>query len=218
MNRCIFRFAILILLCFSTLFACLPKSKAPQPVYYYTLDYTSARLKPDTQLPVVIRVDRFSVSPPYNSKQIIYADKDLHRNTYPNFQWIASPGELLAYLLTRDLRQTKAFKAILTPDAASTATHSLMGWVEEFLEKDDPAIWKASLVLHITLMDLNQSNPGKSILMQKTYSASAPCRQKKPAALALAMSQAMASVSKKIIADSYSILEAQLNKFKRNKP
>ena len=186
--------------------ACLPQSSPPKPFYYYTLDYPSPEVRLGSQLPVVLRVERFSVSPPFNSQRIYYSDKGPYRNAYAHHQWIAAPSDLLPFLIARDLRDTHAFHGILTPDTALVATHMLSGWVEEFLELDHDSAWQASLRLNITLIAAQDPDPSRRILLQKTYTAKAPSNEKTPAGLARAMSVATAEVSCNIIQDVYKTL------------
>lgn len=175
----------------------------PEPIYYYALDYAPAPMDNSPVLPVTIRVDRFSVSPPFDSQRIIYADKGLHRNAYAHHQWISPPGELLAYLFARDLSSTNRFQAVLTPDSPLRATHIVNGWVEEFLEIDDTNKWRASLCLHITLLSEENRDPTERILYQKTYRSAAAAQAKTPEAIAEAMSDAAAQVSAALVKDIY---------------
>lgn len=193
----------LSILAISLLTACTRQSSPSTPIYYYTLSAAPAALSFDQPLPSVVRVDRFSVSPPFNTQRMIFADKGLHRNAYAHHQWIADPGELAAFFIARSLRRTNAFKAVLTPDSALPPTHIVNGWVEEFVEQDLPDQWMAAARIHITLIDPKQPDPGRRILFQKSYDASAPCADKTPAALAEAMSAAVAEISANSIKDIY---------------
>lgn len=174
-----------------------------QPIYYYTLDYPSPPKGNTAPLPVVVRVDRFSVSPPYDSQRMIYADKGLHRNSYARHQWVATPGELVPFLIARDLRSSGAFQSILTPDAAIEPTHIINGWIEEFLEDDRPGTWQACLRLNITLLNARNHNPAERILFQKTYREVQSCQNNSPGALAEAMSIAAARISAALGRDVY---------------
>lgn len=183
--------------------ACVGKSRPPQPIYYYTLGYESPTTALAPQLPCTLRVERFSASPPFSNQRIVYAHGGLRRNTYAYHQWIAVPGELLAYFFARDLRQCSGFRAVLTPDAALSATHSLYGWVEEFIEKDDTARWQATATINMTLISNQDHDPARKILLQKRYSAASPCNAKTPEALAEAMSQVVGKISQAVIKDVY---------------
>jgi ABC-type uncharacterized transport system auxiliary subunit len=183
--------------------ACMRTPSGSKPMYYYTLEYAPRPERFPRPLPCVLRVERFTATPPFNTQRIIYADKGLHRNAYAYFQWIAPPGELLAFALSRDLRQTQGFQAVWTPDGASPATHIVTGWVEEFIEEDFSQPAQASLRLSIALIDARQSDPVQRILFQKTYSAKAACDDRTPAALSVAMSTATAQISAAIAEDIY---------------
>jgi len=188
--------------------ACMGKSRPSQPIYYYTLGYESPAVSLTPQLPCTLRVERFSASPPFNSQRIIYAHGGLRRNAYAYRQWIAAPGELLSFFFARDLRQCGGIQAVLPPDAAISATHSLHGWVEEFIEKDGAAQWQAVATIHITLISNRDHDPTRKILLQKRYHAAAPCNAKTPEALAEAMSQVAVKISQDVIKDVYNRLSA----------
>ncbi len=183
--------------------ACMRSPSISKPVYYYTLDYAPAARTFSKTLPWVLRVERFSASPPFNSQRMVYADKGLHRNAYAHFQWVAQPGELLAYSLARDLRQANAFQAVWSPDGASPPTHLVTGWIEEFLEEDSVQPPQASLRVSISLIDAREPDPVRRILFQKTFSAKSPCREAAPAALSVAMSTAVSQISGEMIAEIY---------------
>lgn len=180
---------------------CMAQSAPPKPTYYYTLDYASPAVPLNHQLPTVLRVERFAVSPPFHTQRIIYAGKGNQRNSYAYHQWISAPGELLPYFLARDLRKTNGFKAVLTPSASLSATHSLHGWVEEFLEKDGADKCTAEVTIHISLINNLNADPSSKIMLQKRYHASVRCSSKTPAALAESMSEAVADISSDIAKD-----------------
>lgn len=184
-------------------------STAPnsQPIYYYTLDYPAPADTNISMLPVALRVERFSVSPPFDSQRMIYADKGLHRNSYAHHQWVAQPGELVPYLIARDLLSVGGFSSVLTPDAALEPSHIINGWIEEFIEDDRPGTWQACICLHITLSDALNHNPAERILLQKTYRTVESCRDNSPGAFAEAMSIAVARISETLGRDVYQHLE-----------
>jgi ABC-type uncharacterized transport system auxiliary subunit len=199
------------LACLLVCAGCIGNASAPGTVYYYTLDYKREAPSALSRLPVVLRVNRFSVSPPFNTQRIVYAEKNLHRNTYAYHHWIAQPGELLSYLLARDLDYCDGFRAVLPADAAQPATHDVYGWVEEFMEIDDHNPWQASIRVHITLASALEPDASRRILMQKRYGQKADCKVKTPAALAEAMSVAVAAVYKEVVHDIHSHLNTDNN-------
>lgn len=186
--------------------ACAGPSAAVGPTYYYTVDYPPPDAVMDRRLPHVLRVARFTATPPFNTQRIIYADKGLHRNAYASSQWIATPAEMTAHQLARDFQSIQAFKAVVSPDTTLPSTHIISGWVEEFIEEGFVRPAQASLRLSITLVDAMQSDPGKRVLFQKSYSAKEPMTEQTPAALAVAMSEATARLAAEIVRDIYSAL------------
>jgi ABC-type uncharacterized transport system auxiliary subunit len=180
---------------------CIAASSPPKTTYYYTLDYGSAVDDLKQQLPLTLRVERFSVSPPFHTQRIIYAGKGAHRNSYAYHQWIAPPGELLPYVFVRDLRRSNGFKAVLPPDSSLTATHSLHGWVEEFFEKDNPKNWQAVATIHVSLINQLNADPTQKIMLQKRYHATVDCDAKTPEALAQAMGKVVSQITASVTKD-----------------
>lgn len=72
---------------------------------------------------------------------------------------------------------------------------------EQTLEISLPISWQAVLSVNNTFMADYEPDISKRILFQKEYTSKKQCEQKNPKALAEAMSQAMAEISKTIIKD-----------------
>lgn len=194
-----FRFALWVT--FLVLSGCMAASDPPKTTYYYTLEYVSAVDNLKQQLPLILRVERFSVSPPFHTQRIIYAGKGAHRNSYAYHQWIAAPGELLPYFFVRDLRRSNGFKAVLPPDSSLSATHSLHGWVEQFIEKDNSKKWQAVATIHVSLINKLNIDSTQKIMLQKRYHAAVDCDAKTPEALAQAMGKAVAQITARVTKD-----------------
>jgi len=190
--------------------ACLNLKQPSHKIEFYTFEYDPpqvANLKP---LPFVIRLERFSVAPEYSSDRIIYRDKSFKRNAYVYFRWRANPSELVTSFLSRDIKQSGLFKAVLSYDSRLPSSHLVEGSVEEFFEWDAEEIWEAILSVSITLMAENEPGRSERILFQKNYHAREPCKQKNPQALVEAMSRAMSTISREIIESLYAYLEKNI--------
>jgi ABC-type uncharacterized transport system auxiliary subunit len=151
-------------------------------------------------------MEYFSASPLYDTENIVYREKPFKKETYYFHQWRAKPEALVAYFLMRDLQQSALFKAVLPAASALPATHAVCGNVDEFLETDEEAAWQAVLTVTIVLRTEREPDILKSILLQKTYTATETCQFKSPQALAEAMSRAMARVAPDIIRDIHQAL------------
>ena len=153
-------------------------------------------------------MQQFSVSPIYNSNRIIYRDKSYERQAYSYYKWRANPAQFVTYFLSRDLKASNMFKAVLPADSRVAPVYRVEGTVDEFLEVAGSDNQQAVLAVSIVLMDENQADISQKIVFQKTYRASKPCEQKHPRALAAAMSLAMSEISVRIIDDLFNHLAA----------
>ena len=200
---------IALMLCLTLpLAACLNLKQPKNKIEYYTLEYDPPAVGNHQPLPHVIRVQRFSVSPIYNSNRIIYRDKSYKRQAYTYYKWQANPAKFVTYYLSRDLQESGLFKAVLPAHGRFAPAFLVEGTVNDFLERDGENPWEAVLSVSIVFMDEKETDISRKILFQKTYRTEKPCRQRNPRALAAAMSLAMSEISGKIINDLYHFLAA----------
>jgi cholesterol transport system auxiliary component len=194
----------ILLLCLALpLAACLNLKQPKNKIDYYTLEYEVPAVGNHPPLPHVIRVQPFSISPVYNSNRIIYRDKSFKRQAYAYHKWRANPARMVTYFLGRDLKASGLFKAVIPDDSRIAPEYVVEGTVDDFLEVDGDRTWEAALAVSIVLVDENQKDVSRKILLQKTYRSSKPCERKNPQSLAAAMSLAMAEISSRIIDDLY---------------
>ncbi len=185
--------------------------KTPQPrIDYYILEYESPDINLPEKLPCILRMERFQVTPLYNSTNIIYSENKFIRNAYNYHKWRSNPGDMVTSFLIRDFQAAGLCNAIFMQGIPSSYSHVLQGVVDEFYEKDEKNSRQAILTVDITLINKNEPDISKSILMQKRYHASETCSKKSPLALADAMSRAMSKISNLIIQDIYKHLEKEL--------
>lgn len=187
--------------------ACVSLKQPSNKIGYYTLEYDPPQITGYKALPIVIRIEHFTVAPTYNTNRIIYKDESFKRNAYVYHKWSDNPGNLCAHFLSRDIQQSGLFKAVLQCNSEFPPSYMIEGSVDEFFEWDTKENWNAVLSLSVTLMAENGSDIGKRLLFQKTYNTTKPCEQKNPTALAQAMSQAMSEISLKVIKDIYNCLK-----------
>jgi cholesterol transport system auxiliary component len=174
----------------------------PMLVQKYLLDYPAPVLK-GTPLEDNLGVEKFEVDEAFNRTAMVYRPSPYQADTYKYSSWRVNPGFMVADYLTRDLRDSHLFKAVLTADGSKLTRFILEGGVREIQEVDQGELWQASLVLNITLLDTSQTEITKRVLFQKTYRAAEPMTEKTPAGLAQAMSRALAQISQRIITDVY---------------
>lgn len=201
--RCwLYTLAILFLLA-----GCLPSRQPSLKIDYYTLDYAPPAVKvaTTTPLPVILKVDRFMVAPPYDTDKLIYKDKSYSRSAYTYHRWEANPADLVSYYLARDLQAGHLFSAVLPAMSSMSPTHILEGTVDNFMEDDDDGSWYAVLAVNVILKRNQELNISKEIIFQKSFSYKVKCLEKQPQAVARAMSQAMSELSADL---NYAIYQA----------
>jgi cholesterol transport system auxiliary component len=198
--------SILFIGLFFLLGACMNLKQPSKKIECYTLEYPSPKIGGLTPLPDVIRVDRFTAAPPYNTSQMIYRNQSFERNAYVYYKWQTNPGAIVTTLVNRDLRNSALFKAVLNPESRFSSSYIIEGTVDEFFEWDTPEAWKAVLGVSVILTKKNTERISNTILFQKTYRQVQACRRKHPKAVAEAMSQAMSKISDEIIKDVYDYL------------
>jgi ABC-type uncharacterized transport system auxiliary subunit len=189
--------------------ACVSLKQPVNKIEYYTLEYPPPQIKLLDPLPHVIRMDRFTVAPSYNTSQIIYRDQSFKRNAYVYYRWQTNPGATVTTLLKRDIKNSGLFKAVLNPGSRFSSPYMIEGTVDEFFEWDTQNAWKAILTVSIILTEKNKNDIKNRILYQKTYRKAEICQQKKPKAVAEAMSQALSKISEELIIDVYDCLKTR---------
>jgi len=200
-------FGLMVLLTAASLSAC---GKPPALINRYVLDYpppATARLSP---LATAIKVELFSVAEALNRPEMVYKETPYQTGVYRYNRWRTDPGYLVTDYLTRDLRDSRLFKAVFPYDRSGSARFHLEGGVAEFQENDQPGPWKAALALNVTLLDTDQENIADRVVFQRNYQVQEPMLSKTPQGLAEAMSAALEKASKRIIEDVYRAVQGRL--------
>lgn len=191
---------IIMFLMLVVLGGCSLTGKAPRAVKRYSVDYQLSDKEASQQKRAwVVQVRTFSVHPDYNSTKMIYRNKPGVSQEYLYGRWRANPGEEIAAMLMRDLRQSGLFTAVNGPMSRFAATHTLEGCVEEFYEDSETENWQARVRVNITLVANNELDITKRYVAQKDFFAQAKIDEHGPQGFALAMSQAVADLSGQIL-------------------
>jgi ABC-type uncharacterized transport system auxiliary subunit len=186
--------------------ACLNLKQPGNIVEYYTLEYDPPSHTGMDKLPYAVRVERFTVAPTYDTTQIIYREKSFTRNAYVYHKWRVNPGDMVTHFLSRDIRSSGLFKAVIPHKSRSKSSFTLEGDVEEFFEWDTRDQWDAVITINIHLVAENELDLDDRIIFQKRYHATEACKRKHPASLADAIGLALSRISKEIIKDAHNYL------------
>lgn len=177
---------------------------------YYTLEYDApmtGNASMPGALPVVLRLERFTAAPEYETDRMIYRDSSNKRSAYYYHKWRSVPADLVTFFLKRDLAESGMFAAVLPPERGAGHTHVLDGTVEEFLEWDSETSWEAVITVNIVLLDPFETDATKRVLLQKRFSAREKCEARQPPFVARAMSKAMAQLSREIGTELQAVLQ-----------
>ncbi len=184
--------------------------KPPNLITRFILDYPPPAVGRLGPLDAGIKVELFSVDEVINRPEMVYRVNPYKTGVYQYNRWRTDPGHLVTDYLTRDLRDSRLFKAIFAYDRSGEARFHLEGGVSEFQENDMPAPWQAVLAVNVTLLDTDRENIAEKVVFQRRYQAQETMAAKTPEGLAEAMSTAMEQVSKRIINDVYQAVKLRL--------
>lgn len=203
MRRRIERTPVLLLLsfaCIALLAGCLGRTKPPYQSDQYTLDYQPPAASAQQPLDELIRVERFSVAPAFNSTAMVIRTGQYRFDTYNYSRWRVNPADMVSGFILRDITRAGIFKGTYFYYDSDLSRYILEGYVDEFCEsaQDSPG---ALLSVRITLLDTDEKNPVKQVVFQKQYRASVPMNDRSPDGLAAALSEAMKSVSGQLLSD-----------------
>lgn len=201
------KISLFLIIQFVLIGACLSLKQASPKIEYYTLDYAPTRMIGFSELPLAVKVGRFTAAPLYNTNRIIYQDQVFKRDAYIYHRWRVQPKDMLTHLLTRDFRSSGLFKAVLSCDNHLSSSYILDGNVDEFLEIDTEKKWEAILTISVMLIQEDNPDNGINLLFQKIYQNKTTCSHKNPTALAEAMSLNMSVISREMIKDIYDHLK-----------
>jgi cholesterol transport system auxiliary component len=182
-------------------FGCSLGGKPAYSVKHYVLEYSSPQMEEIQRFNELLKVERFSVSPTFNSTAMVYQENPFGRDTYHYERWRVNPGDMVTDLIVRDLRNSGLFRAIFSYHDVGETRFLLEGQVEEFLELEEKDSWKAILGVHITFLDLTKKERAEKVVFQRSYRFVELFAEKTPEGLAGGMSKAMERFSRQLIRD-----------------
>jgi ABC-type uncharacterized transport system auxiliary subunit len=197
----------LVILLLVLITSCGLGAKPSYTVNQYTLEYPSPILKEVTSINELAKVERFSVAQTYDTSAMIYKEGPNLRNVDPYNRWRSKPGEMATEYLTRDLRNSGLFRAVISCNDIEDARYLLEGQVDEFLDVSEKDGRKAVLSLNVTFLDLKRKDTIEKVIFQRDYKVVEPYTEKTPAGFAQGMSRAMERISRQIILDLQNVVK-----------
>jgi ABC-type uncharacterized transport system auxiliary subunit len=199
--------ALLILLVFLTLIGC---GKPPIVTNRFLLEYPSPVFGSKPTLEESLRVELFAVAQAIKSSEMVYLPRPYETSSYVYNRWQVDPSHMVTDFLLRDLRNSRLFQGVFGYQQSGIGRFKVDGAVQQFAEVDDTDGWKAVLTVSVTLLDLNEAEVTRRVILQKTYHQTEYMPEQNASGLAQGMSRAMEVVSAKIINDLYKAAAARV--------
>jgi ABC-type uncharacterized transport system auxiliary subunit len=177
---------------------------------HFLLEYPSPVFGSKSTLDESIRVELFATAQSINSTAMVYLPRPFETSSYVYNRWQVDPSHMVTDFLLRDLRNSRLFQGVFGYQQYGIGRFKVEGAVQQFAEVDDPDGWKAVLTVSVTLLDLDEAEVTKRVILQKTYHQAEYMTEQKASGLAQGMSRAMEVVSANIIKDLYKAAAARV--------
>lgn len=148
-----------------------------------------------------IRVEPFSSARAFASTAMFFRPSPHELGSYSRERWRVMPGDMVTDFLSRDLRASGSFKAVLGHEDPGEGRYLVTGTVEEFLEVDGTSGTAARLSADVTLMDVTQREMTRRVIFQRTYTVEEAMKEKSARALAESMSRSLKKFTGQVITD-----------------
>ncbi|MDR3569843.1 MAG: ABC-type transport auxiliary lipoprotein family protein [Syntrophobacteraceae bacterium] len=172
--------------CLQSLF---PKSSPPQ---FYRIDYPFHPSSCAEPFPATVRIWPFNGALPYDRQEMIATAPGLQVRFSSHYQWVASPPDMIANDLVRDLSIGKVFENVASAKSSMAAAYGISGQLYRFdLEKRGASSY-ALLDLEITLW---REKPRTVIFRKHFHYQSPPLTSNGPSEFAAAISELVSHLS-----------------------
>jgi ABC-type uncharacterized transport system auxiliary subunit len=168
------------------------------PPVYYQLEYPPPAVRCTHSFQQGMRVWKFNASSPYGRTEMAVVKPGGQVSFSNNFQWVASPGTLVADSLVRDLAASRLFPQTVGANDPATVPLELSGRVFVFAWDRSGGASRADFQVEVSLVNTDSS---KVLLRREYHFKSEPMAEDTSASFAQAMSGLVAEFSRKIQED-----------------
>jgi ABC-type uncharacterized transport system auxiliary subunit len=179
--------------------------KAAPPVYYQ-LDYRPFPVRCSRHLQEGVRIWNFATSAPYSRTEMVVVEPDGTVSFSGGFQWVATPGVLVAESLVRDLNLSKMFSQVVSSKNPANVPLEMSGHIFRFAWERHGETAQAGLQVEVSLVDTKST---RKVIFRKEYNLqSRTFLSDSSAAFAMAMSELTRQFSEKVQQDLCAALGA----------
>lgn len=186
---------------------CVSSGKPDFKTENYLINYPAPIFEKMVKIDNTIKISRFTIATVYNNQNMIFRQDNYDLDSFNYNRWAANPADMVGDNLLRDLQGSGLFHAAFSRYVVDEGRYIVQGGIEEFFLRIDTGSKSAVINLEIALIDTKQREPTKRILFQKNYRREELLQYQSPRSYCQAMSLAMQSLSRQIIADIYSALK-----------
>ncbi len=186
---------------------CASAGKPQLHVTRHLIDYPAPVFEKRPLIEDAIRIDRFTIAAPYNSREMVFRPDGYTVDSFNYNKWAVNPADMVAERLLGDMRSSGLFHAVFSRYAVEEGRYVLQGGVEEFFLCVDKKPPLAVVSMTITLKDTKQRETLKRILFQRKYREEQALETRSPEGFCKAMGLAVERISRRIIGDVYRAAE-----------
>lgn len=178
----------------------------PAPVFY-RFDYDPPPVDCPRVFDEGIRIREFSSASPYDRQEMIVLKPQGEVSFSGTYQWVATPGKMVAQSLERDLSAGNLFSSVSMGEDPSLAPLELTGRIYTFAWKQSELEGRAVLKVEISLRE----TAGESrILLHRIYRIESPGHtERKANQFAAAMSELARELSLRLQEDLCSLARGE---------
>ncbi len=169
----------------------------PAPVYFQ-LDYQPVTVDCPRSFNQAVRIAQFGVSSPYDRRSMMVI-KGQRASYSSEYEWVASPGKLVADSLLRDMSLGMLFTQAAGPNSPAPTPLELTGHIFTFAWEQGGTGYQARLHAELSLIDTSSE---RNVILRKNYRlTSGTSGSNTPDNFAKAMASVMAQFSKQLQED-----------------
>ena len=131
--------------------------------------------------------------PVYNTKQMVYTDKQYQVKYYVKNQWAETPSQMLQSLLVQSFQNTHYFRSVVTLPYSGEYDYMLNTNILDFQQDFTTAQPKVKIVVDVKLIRINQ------VIASKYFSITLPMVNATPYSGVIVSNQAMAILLNRIL-------------------
>ncbi|MCX7981643.1 MAG: ABC-type transport auxiliary lipoprotein family protein [Syntrophales bacterium] len=200
-----------IILAVFFLYGCFTSSPPPSAVtQYHAIDYPTPPMIKKWDKKTTLKLEFISSLTPFTHPEMVWQNRPYSREILRRQRWLAPPNVMVEHLFLRDLKQALPSLIVLSREDMENGRFVLEGRIMEFLGEEREGVSFARLSLHLILIDTDERDPIKRIVLQKAYGGEDKLSSRTPSELARGMSVVLERLSREVTKDLEKVIHERL--------